>query len=175
MAGPRLRRSVRGMFTRLACIGLSAAALVLAACSEGPPSVGQPRTFDAVCDKGNDGKRVAVEGYLRLPETITVEKNRRTGSTTEIVVVRLFQSGAYAGTPIGVNFDFGTSPNNMDELPQPAYSDSDLKVHLTDGGTATYGQRVKISGTVYFPNQVLKSDSVDFDCGLDNPLVEMTS
>lgn len=175
MADPQLRRSVRGMLIRLACIGLSAAALVLAACSEGPPTVGQPRTFDTVCDKSNDGKRVAVEGFLRLPETITVETNRRTGSATEIVVVRLFQSGAYAGTPIGVNFDFGRDPNTMEELPRPQYSDADLKVHLTDGRTATYGQRVKISGTVYFPNQVLKSDSVDFDCGLDNPLVEMTA
>jgi hypothetical protein len=176
MADRQLGRSVRGMFARLACIGLGAAALVLAACSEGPPTVGQPRAFDNVCDKSNDGQRVAVEGFLRLPETISVIKNRRgTGSATEIVTVRLFQSGGYAGTPIGVNFDFGTNPNNMDELPQPAYSDSDLKVHLTDGRTATYGQRVKISGTVYFPNQVLKSDSVDFDCGLDNPLVEMTS
>jgi hypothetical protein len=161
---------------RLACIGLSAAALALAACSEGPPTVGQQHTFDSVCDKSNDGKRVAVEGYMRLPETIDVVTNQRTGKQlAQILVVRLFKSGTYAGTPIGVDFDFGKDANQMDELPRPAYSDSDLKVHLANGSTASYGQRVKISGTVYFPNQVLKSDNVDFDCGLSNPLVEVTS
>ena len=41
--------------------------------------------------------------------------------------------------------------------------------------TKAYGQTVKISGTVYFPNAALKNDNVDFDCGLSNPLIELTS
>ena len=163
------------MLSRLACLGLCAVALAAAAACEGPPTVGQPTSFDSVCDKSTDGKRVAVEGYLRLPETITVVTNRRGGSATEILVVRLFQSGQYAGTPIGVNFDFGTDPNQMDELPRPQYNDSDLKVHLGNGQIASYGQRVKVSGTVYFPNEVLKNDNVDFTCGLTNPLVELST
>src|SRR5262245_40033879 len=138
------------MVLRLLCAAL--AALLVAAC-EGPPTVGQPQPFDNVCDKSDDGKRVAVEGYLRLPETITVLTSRRGGSSQEILVVRLFQSGQYSGTPIGVNFDFGADANQMDELPRPQYKDSDLKVHLANGQTASYGQRVKISGTVYFPNE----------------------
>ena len=167
-------RSVAGMLSRIACVGLSLTALALIACSEGQPTVGQPRTFDSVCDKANDGKRVAVEGYLRLPDTVTVITNRSGSSASEILVVRLFQTGAYAGTPIGVDFDMGSGPYQMDELPRPSYTDKDLKVHLPDGGVATYGQKVKISGTVYFPNDALKADDVDFDCGLSNPLVEVT-
>jgi hypothetical protein len=61
----------------------------------------------------------------------------------------------------------------MDELPRPSYTDEDLKIHLPDGKTAGYGQKVKVSGTVYFPNGALKADDVDFDCGLSNPLVEV--
>src|SRR5579864_2257729 len=120
------------MGSRIACFSLALAAVALVAGSEGPPSVGEPRTFDSVCDKANDGHRVAVEGYLRLPDTITVLTNRGGSSATEILVVRLFQSGTYAGTPIGVNFDTGSGANQMDELPRPSYTDADLKVHLPD-------------------------------------------
>jgi hypothetical protein len=149
--------------------------IALTACNQGPPTAGQPVNFSNVCDKSNDGHRVMVEGFLRLPDSIDVITNRNGGSATEILVVRLFQDKAFKGTPIGVNFDFGSGPNMMDELPRPQYTDEDLKVHLTDGRTATYGQRVNVSGTVYFPVGALTNDSVDFDCGLDNPLVELTS
>ncbi len=162
------------MHSRIASLGISLAALALAACSEGPPTVGQARAFDSVCDKANDGQRIAVEGYLRLPDQITVYTNRNGSSATEILVVRLFQSGAFGGTPIGVDFDMGSGPYQMDELPRPSYTDEDLKVHLPDGRTAGYGQKVKVSGTVYFPNDALKADDVNFDCGLRNPLVELT-
>ena len=57
-------------------IDLSLAAVALMACSEGPPTAGEPREFATVCDKANDGHRVAVEGYLRLPDQIRVLKNR---------------------------------------------------------------------------------------------------
>ncbi len=163
------------MFRRIAVpLATSFAALALVACSEGPPTAGQPTTFDGVCTKANDGKRIAVEGYLRLPDTIHVITNRSGSTATEILVVRLWQDTGYSGTPIGVNFDFGTAANQMDELPRPSYTDEDLKVHLPDGHTAGYGQRVTISGTVYFPVSALTSDDVDFDCGLDNPLVELS-
>jgi|SRR5579864_7134696 len=149
--------------------------LALTACNQGPPTAGQAVAFDNVCDKSNDGHRIMVQGFLRLPDTIDIITNRTGGNATEILVVRLFQDKGFKGTPIGVNFDFGSGPNMMDELPTPQYTDEDLKVHLPDGRTATYGQRVTVSGTVYFPNQAFTNDSVDFDCGLDNPLVELTS
>ncbi|MBV9328780.1 MAG: hypothetical protein JO352_34145 [Chloroflexi bacterium] len=46
--------------------------MALVACSEGPPTAGQPVDFSSVCDKANDGHRVAVDGYLRLPDQIEV-------------------------------------------------------------------------------------------------------
>jgi hypothetical protein len=153
-------------------VALGLAVLALAACA-GPPTVGEPRDFANVCDKANDGHRVAVEGYMRLPETIDVVKPPRTGGDgLEILVVRLFQTPNFSGTPIGVDIDFGSEPNTMDEIPNGArgFTDADLKVHAANGQTVTYGQRVKISGTVYFPLGGLSD--VDFTCGLSNPLVE---
>ncbi len=41
-------------------------ALVLAACSYGPPTVGELKDFDAVCDKANGGKRIAVNWLSAL-------------------------------------------------------------------------------------------------------------
>jgi hypothetical protein len=160
-----LRMAVQGA-------ALSLAVLALAAC-EGRPTEGEPRDFANACDKANDGHRVAVEGYMRLPETITVDKPVRSGGDgVEIVVVRLFETPNFNGTPIGVDIDFGSEPNTMDEIPNGArgFTDADLKVHVNNGQTVTYGQRVKISGTVYFPVSGLSH--VEFTCGLSNPLIE---
>ncbi len=155
------------LFSVLA-LGLAAVALV--ACSEGPPTQGEPRDFNAVCDKANDGHRVAVEGYLRLPDQIQVYKSRSGSVDEKIVVVRLFQSTQFQGTPIGVNIDFGTGPNTMADIPgEYIFTDNDLQVHRADGQTAGYGDKVKISGTVYFPTSLA---DVEFTCGLNNLLVE---
>jgi hypothetical protein len=153
-------------------VAIGLAVLALAAC-EGPPTVGESRDFAGVCDRANDGHRVAVEGYMRLPDTITVDKPARGGGDdVEILVVRLFRTPNFDGTPIGVDIDFGSEPNTMDEIPNGArgYTDADLKVHAATGQTVTYGQRVKISGRVYFPVSGLSH--VEFTCGLSNPLIE---
>jgi hypothetical protein len=154
----------------LGICGLSLAAIALVACNEGPPTPGEPRDFSSVCDKANDGHRVAVEGYLRLPDQIKVYRSSSGSSQQKIVVVRLWDSSKFQGTPIGVNIDFGTGPNMMDEIPgEYIFTDNDLKVHRADGETAGFGDRVKISGTVYFPTSLA---DVEFSCGLTNPLVE---
>ena len=151
-------------------IGLSLATVALVACSEGPPTTGEPRDFASVCDKANDGHRVAVEGYLRLPDQIRVLRSRSGSVDQKIVVVRLFQSNKFQGTPIGVNIDFGTGPNTMAEIPgEYVFTDSDLKVHRADGELTGYGDKVKVSGTVYFPTALA---DVEFTCGLNNLLIE---
>ena len=51
-------------------IALALMPLALAACGSAekkPPTVGEAKDFATVCDKTNDGKRVAVDGYLRFP------------------------------------------------------------------------------------------------------------
>jgi len=161
------------VWTLVGLVGLIAAALT--ACSDAPPVVGEKTDFAAVCNTANDGHRVAVAGYLRLPDTISLVRTGRggTGTPVEIVVVRLFQTKTFQGTPIGVGVGFGSEPNHMEEIPSNGFRDEDLKVHAVDGQIAPFGTQVKVSGTVYFPVSGLSN--AEFTCGLSNPLVELAT
>lgn len=145
------------MLARL-LLALGIVMLGLAGCSEpGPPTAGQPATFATVCDEANDGRRVAVEGYLRLPESFTGERS---------VLLHLFETDTFAGPHIGVQTPIGGEANQMAMVPT-SYGDDDLEVHLAGGQTADFGMKVKVSGKVYFP---LVEQS--FACALENPLFE---
>jgi len=139
-------------------IGLFVLSALLAGCAAEPPTAGELLAFEAVCDKANDGKRVAVEGYLLLPDEFT---------DSESVVLRLYQDLAEDSAKIGVTMRFGTEANQLEEVPI-SYSDDDLKVHAHDNQVVGYDTRVRVSGKVYFP--VVDQD---FVCGLENPLVEV--
>ncbi|MGH9941840.1 MAG: hypothetical protein ACRD9R_05690 [Pyrinomonadaceae bacterium] len=142
-------------------IALSLVALALAACGSGnagPPTVGEVKDFTAVCDKANEGKRVAVDGYLRFPDSFTGDQS---------VVLRLYRAGDFAGTPIGVQIKIGTQANQTERAPKQ-YTDNDLKVHLADGQVVGVGTKVRVSGSVYFPIV-----AQNFPCALENPLVEL--
>jgi hypothetical protein len=56
-------------------IVLSLLVFSLAACGEAAPTVGEAKEFTTACDKANDGKRVAVEGYLRLPQSFSGDES----------------------------------------------------------------------------------------------------
>ena len=132
--------------------------LVLAACSYGPPTVGELKDFDAVCEKANGGRRIAVIGYPRFPDKMTGNQSG---------VLRLYKEPDFSGTPIGVQTSFGSSPNQM-ELPPSRYTDADLRVHLADGQTIGVRTKVKVSGKIYYP-----LIGQDFTCSLENPLFEL--
>lgn len=144
--------TLRGIF----CTGLL---VFCAACggSSGPPTAGEMKDFVSLCDKANEGKRVATIGFLRFPEKFT---------GTSSVVLRLYGGGDYAGEPIGVQTKIGNQANQV-ELAPKEFTDKDLKVHTSDGQVAGYGTRVKVSGKVYYPMV-----GQDFKCGLENPLIE---
>jgi hypothetical protein len=141
---------------------LTLISLAIAACGQAtptpPPSVGDAKSFSNACDKANDGKRIAVAGYLRFPESFT-------GSQS--VVLRFYEDDNLAGAPIGVQIDFGTQANQVQAVTDQ-YTDADLKVYLADGQVAPFGTKVRVSGKAYFP--LAKQD---FACGLENPLVEL--
>jgi hypothetical protein len=130
--------------------------LVLAACSYGPPTAGELKDFDSVCDKANGGKRIAVIGYPRFPDKITGNQSG---------VLRPSKEPDFKGTPIGVQTSFGSSPNHM-ELPPSRYTGG--FVHLADGQTIGVRTKVKVSGKIYFP-----LIGQDFTCSLESPLFEL--
>ena len=134
--------------------------IFFAACggsSSEPPTTGETKDFASVCDKANEGKRVAVVGFLRFPEKFT---------GTSSVVLRLYGGADYTGAPVGVQTRMGNQANQV-ELAPKEYTDKDLKVHTSDGPVAGYGTRVKVSGKVYYPLV-----GQDFKCALENPLIE---
>lgn len=130
----------------------------MAACVPASPSAGLLQAFAQVCDQANQGLRVAVEGYLRLPDTLT-----DTGS----VRLRLYRDSTYGGKPIGVSMRFGDGPNQASAI-KSSFVDSDLKVHLANGKPVPFGTRLRVSGTVRFP-----IPPQDFDCELDDLYVEL--
>lgn len=141
---------------RIFCIGVL---IFCAACGGAPepPTTGEMKDFASLCDKANEGKRVAVIGFLRFPEKFT---------GTRSVMLRLYGGGDYAGSPVGVQTPIGNQANQV-ELAPKEFTDKDLKVHKSDGQVTGYGTRVKVSGKVYYP-----SVGQDFKCGLENPLIE---
>jgi len=142
---------------RTFCLGLLIFCAACGGASPEPPTTGETKEFASVCDKANEGKRVAVAGFLRFPEKFT---------GTSSVVLRLYAGGDYAGAPVGVQTRIGNQANQV-ELAPKEFTDKDLKVHMSDGQVAAYGTRVKVSGNVYYPLV-----GQDFKCALENPLIE---
>lgn len=135
--------------------------VLFTACGSGakkPPTAGEAKTFNEVCDKSNEGKRIAVEGYLRLP----AEVNRKIGP-----VLRLYPTMDFTAKPIGVSTEIGSQPNQIAFIPKE-YTDKDLKVNLANGQVAEFGAKVKVSGDMYIPLV-----GQEFPCALSNPLVEL--
>lgn len=130
----------------------------LAACGgDESATVGVETAFADICNESNEGERLAVSGYLRLPDSFTGDFS---------VVLRLYETDSFEGTPIGVTARLGTEANQVENVPD-SYSDNDLKVHLANGQVVGYGTKVKVSGKMYYP--VVEQD---FVCGLENLLIE---
>ena len=69
---------------------------------------------------------------------------------------------------VGIGVNLGSAANNVETPPQ-SFRKADLKLHLADGKTAGYQDKVKVSGTMYLPSSMAQ---VEFKCGLSNPLFE---
>jgi hypothetical protein len=106
-------------------------ALSLAACSEEAPTVGEVKEFAAVCQEANKGKRIAVDGYLRLPDSFSGDSS---------VVLRLYETAEFAGETIGVQTKIGPEANQMENVPT-TYSDEDLRFIWPMGRWQGWGPR----------------------------------
>ena len=135
--------------------------LFLIACGEsGPPTRGVPVTFEAVCGKSNEGKRVMLEGFIEYPQSFKVSE--------ETIMMRVRPSLTSWENVVGASARLGNAANNV-EMPPKIFKRSDLKVHTADGQVAGYSDKVKVSGTMYYPSSMAQ---VEFKCGLTNTLFE---
>jgi hypothetical protein len=134
--------------------------LFLGACESGPPTRGVPVAFNAVCNKDNQGKRVMVEGYVNFPDSF---------KENEVSIMLRMRPGlGLEEAPLGVSAKLGNEVNSI-ELPPSRFNNTDLKLHLADGKVAGYADKLKVSGTMYYPSSIAH---VEFKCGLSNTLYE---
>jgi hypothetical protein len=157
--------------------------LPLAGCNtkSEPPTVGQKVSFDRVCDRSNDNKRIAVEGFLTLPEKVS--------SKDKMSVLLEIRSVKDVNKPgrVGIWTTYGTAANRVNPIDTAlrapnstkkaklqdlsksklSYTHADLKVTTNDGKSIGYLDRVRVSGKVGFPSKASVSP-----CILNNPLIE---
>ncbi len=133
------------------------ASLCLSGCAPGTSYPGALQDFSTACDKANEGRQIAVEGYLRLPDTLT---------STSSVELRLYRDTGFHGVPIGVPMRFGDAPNEAAKI-VTAYRDQDLKVYLANGTVVPFETKVRVSGKMVIPLA-----PSNFRCELENPYVE---
>ncbi len=132
-------------------------ALCISACTAATSYPGLLQDFSNVCDRPNEGQQIAVEGYLRLPDTLTDASG---------VVLRLYPDLTFKAKPIGVSMKFGNGKDEAQKITS-SFRDTDLKVRLADGIVVPFGTKVRVSGRMYYPLV-----PQDFNCGLENPYVE---
>ncbi|NJO41212.1 MAG: hypothetical protein HC769_01895 [Cyanobacteria bacterium CRU_2_1] len=163
---------------------------ILTGCASEPPTLGEATEFEQVCDRSNDGKRVAVEGFLTLPEeipvgdTISVLLEIRPSEDVENLNGRVgvwtsYGSEANQVTPVDISYTIpGLNTTGSEEQPvttdqspiSSTYTHADLNVTTSDGQRVTYTDRVRVSGKVVFPSS--PKTTVISPCVLNNPLIE---
>ncbi len=98
------------------------------------------------CAKANEGKRLMIDGYVDFP--LHFDTNDR------FLVMRVRPSLNSWALTVGAVAPVGREPNHV-EMPRlnnstrEGYSNRDVRLHLADGQTVTYWNKVKVSGTMY--------------------------
>ena len=110
--------------------------LVVALCGTGCGGGDEPPrqvAVETVCAL-KDGSRVEVQGYLRLPERI---------SLTDRAVIDLFTRRGGAGDRASVELVLGTAANQLERL-EAGFTPTSLRVRGRDGTVATLNDRVVV-------------------------------
>ncbi len=111
----------------------------------------KPVAVATVC-AADDGDRVELRGFLRLPERI---------SLTDRAAIDVFSRRGGVGGRASVEFTLGTGPNQL-ERPEAGFTPTSLRVRGSDGTVATLNDQVVVVADV-----VRKGA----DCVLRNPAV----
>ncbi len=112
-----------------------AATMTLAACGGDAPPV--EVSVLAACAEENAKRTVIVEGYLRLPETISV---------SDTAVIDLWSLTGGSGDTVSVEFSIGDAPNQLRKPPEN-FSITSLRVITRGGKEVTIRDRVRLTAT----------------------------
>lgn len=91
-----------------------------------------------VCVPANDGKTVTVIGYVSVGGFSLVSSD---GSFP----IKLVES-MKAEENVRVSVKMGDGPNTMKPVPQGDFTNDDVELHLADGSTKGWGDRVAATG-----------------------------
>jgi hypothetical protein len=91
----------------------------------------------SVCD-AKAGSRVAVKGFLRLPDQVAV---------TDRAVIDLFSRRAGSGDRASVELLLGDGPNQL-ERPEAGFTATSMRVHSKRGVIVTLNDTVVVEGKV---------------------------
>ncbi len=138
------------------------ALLSLTACDAGVPAkAGTKVTFDDVCDKGNEGKRVSLEGFLDFPA--------RFNAKASSIVMRFHAAPSRSARAIGARTRLSAGSNTV-IAPPDRYNETDLKVITHDGKFAGYRTRLKLTGIAGFSDSL---ETRDFTCFIKDVRIEL--
>ncbi len=114
--------------------------LVMALCGVGcggGDTVAKQVAVETACSL-DGGARVAVQGYLRLPERI---------SQTDRAVIDLFTRRGGAGDRVSVELVLGIGPNQLERL-EAGFTPTSLRVRGQHGAVATLNDQVAVVAKV---------------------------
>lgn len=116
---------------------VAAAALAVGGCGGGaqPPAA---LTLATACDAGNEGRHVAVDGYLRFPDRLRISRTAQ---------IAMFSAPGGDGDRQRVEFTIGDGPNQL-ERPALQYTPTSLRVRAADGAEVTINDRVRVTAKV---------------------------
>lgn len=131
---------------------LLAAALALAACGDGTPTV----EFAKACAKEHDGKTIATTGYLRAPfEGLCRKATRRgAGATTCSFDLRDKPDGEMR---LSLNIEVGSGANRVDEARLKARQGA-AAIAGNDAKFLAEKARVRVTGVLNAVPNALRSD-----------------
>lgn len=121
-----MRISIMGLFL-----------ILIASCSSKP---GEPMAFPTTCNDADDGKYVAITGYLTDGGSLYCSN---TGGRMDCNFTLMEKPDG--GAKILASIAQGSGANSVEDFGK-SYKRSDLKIHDNSGGMVNVGDKVTLSG-----------------------------
>ncbi len=135
-------------------LALILTASVLAGCAGSAPGPATPKTFANYNEQANNGQRLSLEGYVRLPAATLV---------SDTMMLELHEQPDSDKPQISFSIPIGGGANQVEQPPKD-YQASDLKVRDKTGALIAPDQKVRISGKlIYSPSSSILYPPIELE------------